>query len=219
MEKFKPLKSNLLEEYSRKRLLIQQRLRDFSYFRSQGTDEEIFGELAYCVLTANTSAKMGERCLPVIRPVLFTATVEEFQERLHAVRCRFWRTRSSYLVQIREFLDGACQMNLRHWLEEFADPLARRDALALPKGMKGIWMKEASHFLRNIGYRGYAILDIHILRSMKEFGVIRAITRPTHRDRYVHLERRLVQFARELQIDLDELDLLLWSRRTGEILK
>jgi len=208
-----------LEEYHAKRFHIQQRLKDFAYFRQEGTDEEIFAELAYCVLTANTSAKMGERCLPAIRPVLMTASMEEFQERLHAVRCRFWRTRSVYLVRIREYLDHVCGLKLRSWLEHFDDPLRRRDALALPEGMKGIGMKEASHFLRNVGYRGYAILDIHILRSMKEFGLMATIQRPATRRRYVALEQKLARFADTLNIDLDELDLLLWSRRTGVILK
>jgi len=212
-------RQSLLEEHGRKHQQIKERLKEFSYFRHQGTDEEIFAELAYCVLTANTSAKMGERCLPAIRPVLMTATLEEFKERLHAVRCRFWNTRSSYLVHIREHLDRLCGLKLKTWLEGFPDLLARRDALAVPKEIKGIAFKESSHFLRNIGYRGYAILDLHIVKTMKEFGLIRSEKRPSNRDQYLKLERKLSQFSEDLQIDLDELDLLLWSRRTGEILK
>ena len=38
--------------------------------------------------------------------------------------------------------------------------------------IKGLGYKEASHFLRNIGFPGYAILDKHILNSLREMGVI-----------------------------------------------
>jgi thermostable 8-oxoguanine DNA glycosylase len=32
-------------------------------------------------------------------------------------------------------------------------------------------------------------------------------------------EERLRSFAREIRIDFDELDLVLWSMKTGEVLK
>jgi thermostable 8-oxoguanine DNA glycosylase len=50
-------------------------------------------------------------------------------------------------------------------------------------------------------------------------GVISTKMRPTTRERYLTIEKRLQQFAVEIGIDMDHLDLLLWSRKTGEILK
>jgi len=79
--------------------------------------------------------------------------------------------------------------------------------------------KEASHFLRNIGFCGYGILDKHILRSLHEFKVIDSPKPPTTRDKYLEIECKLKDFAKKLNIDSDELDLLLWSEKTGEILK
>ena len=80
-------------------------------------------------------------------------------------------------------------------------------------------IKEASHFLRNIGFPGYAILDKHIMNSLREMGVISKKMRHTTRAGYLEIEKRLEQFAAEIGIDMDHLDLLLWSRKTGEILK
>ena len=79
--------------------------------------------------------------------------------------------------------------------------------------------KEASHFLRNVGLRGYAILDKHILRCMAEAGVIETPRPPSTRSRYLATEERLRRFAADLGLDFDELDLVLWSLKTGEILK
>jgi thermostable 8-oxoguanine DNA glycosylase len=43
--------------------------------------------------------------------------------------------------------------------------------------------------------------------------------RPATREGYRAIEQRLERFASEIGIDMDHLDLLLWSRKTGEILK
>ena len=85
--------------------------------------------------------------------------------------------------------------------------------------MSGIGYKEASHFLRNIGYRGYAILDKHILRTLHECGVLESPQPPTTKKKYLATEEQMRNFAAELRINFDELDLLLWSNKTGEILK
>jgi thermostable 8-oxoguanine DNA glycosylase len=41
----------------------------------------------------------------------------------------------------------------------------------------------------------------------------------TTREGYLTIEKRFKQFAEDIGIDMDHLDLLLWSRKTGEILK
>jgi N-glycosylase/DNA lyase len=110
-------------------------------------------------------------------------------------------------------------LRLRERLEGFADPVERRDWLAREKGIKGLGYKESSHFLRNVGYRGYAILDKHILRCLAEVGVIASPQPPSTRARYLATEERLRDFARDLGVDFEELDLVLWSMKTGEILK
>jgi N-glycosylase/DNA lyase len=104
-------------------------------------------------------------------------------------------------------------------IESFESSDARRDFFAKNKGIKGLGYKEASHFLRNIGFPGYAILDKHILNSLREMSIISKGMRPTTRAGYLAIEKRLERFAREIGIDMDHLDLLLWSRKTGEILK
>ncbi|MDT4967868.1 MAG: N-glycosylase/DNA lyase [Acidobacteriota bacterium] len=119
----------------------------------------------------------------------------------------------------RDYLREDCGMRLRDRLGRFDDRLERRDWLAGEGRIKGLGYKEASHFLRNIGFSGYAILDKHVLRSLSELGVIDSPKPPTTRARYIETEERLKRFARKGRIDFDELDLVLWSMKTGEILK
>lgn len=174
--------------------------------------------MVFCIFTAGASARMGMRSIEAVRPLLASGTHDELTRALVS-RHRYPRARSGYIVATREFLERDCRMRLRERLASFDDPFERRDWLARERGVKGLGYKEASHFLRNIGLRGYAILDKHILRSLAEVGVIESPQPPTTRARYLDAEERLRRFARDLRINFDELDLVLWSMKTGEILK
>ena len=110
-------------------------------------------------------------------------------------------------------------MRLRERLKSFRDPFERRDWLATEPRIKGVGYKEASHYLRNIGFKGYGILDKHIVRCLAELGVIDLWKPPTGRNRYLETEARMREFSGDVGIDFDELDLVLWSMKTGEVLK
>src|SRR5512143_1780674 len=208
----------LKKDYRSKKPLIARRLAEFRAVSDKG-DEAIFEERCYCILTAGSSAKMGMRTVEALKALLHTGSLKELQERARLGRVRFWRVRPSYIVETREYLRETCGMKLGRTLESISCRDARRDFLAKNKRIKGIGYKEASHFLRNIGYPGYAILDMHILNSLREMGVIGKRMRPTTRAGYLAIEKRLERFAKDVGIDMDHLDLLLWSRKTGEILK
>ena len=197
---------------------IRARLAEFGAVWGGASDERLWEELVFCIFTAGASARMGLRSVEAVRPLLGACAEEELAGALAGAH-RYPRSRAGYVAVTRRFLEGDCRMRLRERLEGFRDPLERRDWLARERGIKGLGYKEASHFLRNIGLRGYAILDKHILRSLAELGRIESPQPPTTRARYLATEERLREFARDARIDFDELDLVLWSMKTGEILK
>jgi len=123
------------------------------------------------------------------------------------------------VYETREYLREQCGLQLRETLRRFKIADERRDFLAANRGVRGIGYKEASHFLRNIGYRGYAILDKHLLSRLAEFEVIETPKPPSTKTKYLAIEERVKLFAESIGIDFDELDLLLWYTKTGEILK
>jgi N-glycosylase/DNA lyase len=197
---------------------IRARLREFEEVWRTATDARLWEELVYCIFTAGASARMGLGSVEAVRHLLAGGTQRELAAAL-AGRHRYPNSRSGYIVVTREYLEGDCRMRLRERLEGFTDPAERRDWLAREKGIKGLGYKESSHYLRNVGLRGYAILDKHILRCLFEVGVLDSPQPPATRARYLATESRLRDFAREVRIDFDELDLVLWSLKTGEILK
>ena len=197
---------------------IRARLDEFAAVWRAADDARLWEEMVYCIFTAGASARMGLGSVEAVRHLLAGGTHDELAAALQR-KHRYPNSRSGYVVATREFLEGDCRMRLRERLEGFADPFARRDWLARERGVKGLGYKESSHFLRNVGLRGYAILDKHILRCLAEVGVVDTPQPPSTRARYLATEERLRRFARDLAIDFDELDLVLWSMKTGEILK
>lgn len=219
----KPMNQALLHElqtsYVTKRAAIVARLEDFAEVQRSGDDARLFEELVYCIFTAGASAKMGLNAVERVRRHLLKGSHAKLETLLVGAH-RFPRARSGYIVTTRQYLQQECGLRLREKLESFgADGEARRDFFAQSPGVKGIGYKEASHYLRNIGYRGYAILDKHILNTLAECGVIDEAKPPATKKKYHALEESMRKFAAELRIDFDELDLLLWSNKTGEILK
>jgi N-glycosylase/DNA lyase len=211
--------AELQKSYNEKRRQIRRRLDEFAVLRRKADDARLFEELVFCIFTAGASARMGLRSVECVRPHLFTGNHDRLTRALLGAH-RYPRARAGYIVATRGYLKKECGLRMRERLERFGnDNQARRDFLAANPGVKGIGYKEASHYLRNIGYRGYAILDKHILRTLAEYGVIDSPNPPTTKGKYLAVEERMKDFAAATGIDLDELDLLLWSNKTGEILK
>jgi len=127
--------------------------------------------------------------------------------------------RAGYIVHTRKYLIDSINFKLKEKINSFKDSFERRDFFAANPGIKGLGYKEGSHFLRNIGFKGYAILDKHIIRSLCEFGYLDNPKPPSTKKKYLLIEEILKQFAIDIGVDFDELDVLLWSRKTGEILK
>jgi len=209
--------NELKHSYESKKEIIKQRMHEFEEVYKLG-DEAIFTELCFCIFTAGSSAKAGLKCIDAIKDIILTGNAIELENRIQKIH-RYPKARAEYIIHTREYLNQEYNLKIKDLIESFDDRLKLRDFFANNKGIKGLGYKESSHFLRNIGFKGYAILDIHILRSLHEFGIIDNPKPPSTRSKYLEIEAKLKEFAKDIDIDFNELDLLLWSNRTGEVLK
>src|SRR3989344_2212672 len=83
-------------------------------------------------------------------------------------------------------------------------------------------LKEAGHFLRNIGKSDnkIAVLDRHILRNLVDLEVILPEeANISKKQDYWKIEQKFLKFSESINIPIDELDLLFWSNETGKIFK
>jgi N-glycosylase/DNA lyase len=204
--------------YLLKKKEIVSRLREFERWWTDKTDEEIFTELSFCILTPQSRAKFCWDAITALKEedLLLKGNVARIRQKLHCVR--FHNKKAQYVVDARRLFMKNGRISIKPLLGKFADVHERREWLV--KNIRGLGYKEASHFLRNLGFgRDIAILDRHILRNLKFLGVIGEIPESMGRKKYLEIEKNMAEFAREIHIPLAHLDLLLWYKETGEIFK
>ena len=192
--------------------IVRERIEEFKKLGREGDEEELFSELCFCILTANFSAEGGIRIQRALGPSGFLGLGErELEDRLRRLGHRFPSTRAKYIVEARRWLkvvpkllrSGRSSREIRRWLVE---------------NVKGIGMKEASHFLRNVGFMDVAILDYHVLDVLERYDVVSRPKTLTPK-RYEEIESKLEELAEATGLSLGELDLYLWYLETGKVLK
>jgi N-glycosylase/DNA lyase len=191
--------------------LIAQRTQEFKNLGCKG-NKEWFSELCFCILTANSTAKLGIKIQRELGGKGFLELPEaELRKKLRQLGHRFPNARARFIVEARKFC------GIKTIVKNFKD--ARQAREWLQKNVKGIGWKESSHFLRNVGFDNVAILDRHVLAVLREYKLIDEVPRVLACSRYLEIEEKLRKFARRLNIPLGELDLYLWYMKTGNVLK
>jgi N-glycosylase/DNA lyase len=192
---------------------IKERLEEFKLLGTLGEDEW-FSELCFCLLTANSSAKKGIEVQTKIGGGFDTLSQKELSAALKKLGYRFFNKRAEYIIEARKHRKG-----LKKGIQKLATKDTRKAREWLVENVKGMGYKEASHFLRNVGYTDVAILDRHILRTMHENDLIPELPKSLNRVQYLTYENLLRLIAFRFKISLAALDLYLWYMRTGKVLK
>ena len=148
--------------------------------------------------------------------ILLHGSAYAIKKRLHCVR--FHNKKADYVFIARNFFLQNGKISIKKALDRFRNVHECRDWLV--HHIKGLGYKEASHFLRNIGYgENIAILDRHILRNLCRLGILEIMPKSLTRSQYLQIENEMAGFAKQVAIPLSHLDLLLWFTETGEIFK
>jgi N-glycosylase/DNA lyase len=203
--------------YQERKEAIQNRLAEFRQVMTW-KDEEVFGELCFCLLTPQSSAKVCWEAVTALKQktLLLKGQPPELEPYLRSVR--FSDSKGKYIVEARSMFSNDGKIQLKSRISSFYNPFERREWFV--ENVKGLGYKEASHFLRNIGLgEEFAILDRHILRNLNQLGVIPEIPTSITKKRYLEIEEKLRRFAAEIGIPMADLDLLFWSKETGWIFK
>lgn len=204
--------------YNHAKNIIQTRLQEFENIWKKGSEKDIFAELAFCLLTPQSKARVCWQAIERLRNngLLYKGDMNEIRNELKGIR--FKNKKAFYIVWARSFFSKNGKINIRSRLQEISDVNELREWLV--KHIKGMGYKEASHFLRNIGFgKDIAILDRHILKNLKLFNVIQEIPGSLSRKKYLEIEKRMREFSKQIQIPMEHLDFVLWFKETGEVFK
>ena len=192
--------------------IINSRAKEFSEL-GKSSINEIFKELCFCLLTANFSAQGGIKIQKEIGDGFLVLSEIDLAKKLSELGHRFPNARAGYIFLARQKIN-----NLKKILESDESELKKREEIV--KNIKGLGMKEASHFLRNIGYKNLAIIDFHIVDLLVKHNLIE---KPKNKSltpkKYLEIENLLKLIAEKTNLTLGELDLYLWYGETGKVLK
>lgn len=209
---------DLKSYYNKIKKNIKTRIGEFRRIHKK-TDEEVFGELCFCLMTANANALKCDEALRALK-----AGGHHLRSTACRIRpiikgkVRFHNKKADFIVGARRLFKKGRGLDVKSRIDK-GDIIATRDWLV--DNIKGMGYKEASHFLRNIGLGSdIAILDRHILKNLQKYGAIEKVPDSVaSRKVYMEIEDKMRRFSKSVRIPLDELDLLFWSLQTGFIFK
>ncbi|MEW5936502.1 MAG: N-glycosylase/DNA lyase [Candidatus Thermoplasmatota archaeon] len=183
-----------------------------------GSEEDIFLELVFCLLTPQSRARACWAAVEGLRNsgMLWNGGAEDISSELCSVRFR--HTKARRIVAARERFTKDGRLCMRGQISRHPNAYEAREWLV--RSVDGLGYKEASHFLRNIGLgEDLAILDRHVLGRLRALGVIDEIPHSLHRRKYMEIEARMKMLAERINIEMGHLDLVLWCMKTREIFK
>ncbi len=204
------LQSELILKYNHLKSAIKQKLIDF-----ENVDvDKYFYELCFCICTPQSKAQSALLVQNELELLRFRENDFDPADilRRNENYIRFHNQKAARLIEMKSTFN-----NIEKVILSELSPREKREYLV--NNVKGIGMKESSHFLRNIGFRNLAILDRHILRNLVRYGVFDKIPNISTYKLYEDAEVKFMKFASDIEIPIDELDLLFWSQQTGIILK
>ncbi|MBU3896954.1 MAG: N-glycosylase/DNA lyase [Nanoarchaeota archaeon] len=176
--------------------LIKTRMNEFK------NNKDLFNELCFCILTANFNAERSIKIQNNIKD-FSKLTLAELKNTLKKHGHRYPNKRAEYIMEARKHKTCLKNNCTREWIV---------------KNVKGLGMKEASHFLRNVGFTDYAIIDFHIIDLLVKHKIIKQPKTLTPKT-YLEIENKLREMGKKVSLNLAELDLYLWYMETGKILK
>ena len=195
---------NQLDDLKKFYELKKSGIREFINTCSYKDEECLFGELCFCICTPQSRAKYCREAINKLKTdkKLFTAGLDELRNYLKGVR--FPEVKAQRIIEARKKLPELKTMlkseKLREWLME---------------NINGLGQKESSHFMRNIGFKGLPIIDVHIQNFLKKAGKYKDKGSLTKK-RYNELENKFLELAKELKIPPEELDIAIWLYQSGE---
>lgn len=175
----------------------------FAHFGKEKYDVDIFYCMVFCLCAPQTTFKGNMKVNAILREMdYYNVDISQkvLEELLKPVRYNV--TKAKFLKAARERFKSVLEV-VRD--KEFFTPYEKREKLM--KLIKGFGYKTTSHFMRNCGDQELAIIDVHVLKFLKTYGV-------EDKD-YKKLEAEFQRIAREEGVTTAQLDAIVWQRYSG----
>jgi len=192
---------------------------NFSPFMEVVLEADVFSEACFCILTANFRADKSilmQKNLGIqgCKQADYDHILEVLQKHGH----RFARQRAERILALRQVWQDVQQI-----INQLSPAMPYTQVVQARKELKslvnGYGLKEASHFMRNIGVRNIAIIDRHILRFLVDAGLVPKPKAGITNSVYLQAEQAILDLAKHYDLPPSALDLAIFYKQTGMVLK
>ncbi|MDR0676146.1 MAG: N-glycosylase/DNA lyase [Elusimicrobiota bacterium] len=201
---------------------IINRFNDFEKIKQKASEDELFTELCFCLCTPQTKAINADKAIKKLieNNAILTGNNDEIAKYLKGL-VRFHDNKAKYIIEARnKFRDkNTNKIYIKKYIFD-ANKNNKDIREFFYENVKGLGLKEASHFVRNIGLgENIAILDRHILKNLKLLKVIQEIPKTLTKKTYFDIEKKLENFSKKINIKMHHLDFVFWYNETEKIFK
>lgn len=192
-------------------------------------EQQIWAELCLCILSSNVPFELARsstnhlfkegmldtkwllrtnRAKQIIAKELSKPIYLPVKKDGEFRKYRFPRVRARDIVESARTIYAA-DGSMYETLSTSASDKELRNALAMD--IPGLGLKEASHFLRNIGFSSHlAIIDVHVISFLKYLGLIPQRELTLTPNLYFEIENMVQKISASYQLDLAVLDNAIW---------
>jgi len=210
--------------YTSNKKIFEKRLLSFKKLWKDGNDLDLFGELCYCICTSREKAVKAQNAINALMKnnILVKGNYDDIDKVLIENGIALHPQKAERIIKNREIFFPNTK-NVLQIKYDFKDIIKTREDII--NDVAGFGMKEASHFLRNIGFGdNIAILDRHIINQLIKYGIIEKIEKKKSgvsvtKKQYYEIEKLMIQFSKKIMIPMNILDMVLIYVENNEIMK
>jgi len=203
---------------------IKQALSDFEKLRDSD-NSRLFKELVFVILTSQTDAERSWKATEELEKanLLEKGSKQDIAKILEKNGIQYEKNKAAYIIENREMLSQPTLKEPGKGLKiqnKIDSENLEKTRKWFAENIRGLSWKGASHFLRNIGYgNSFAIISGRISSKMFELDYLKDPKQPSGKQEYLKAEKQMQKLSKDLEIEIKELDLVLWSMETGKIFK
>lgn len=218
------MKTTDLEEHlEENRDQIENRIEQFRNLKNSD-EERWFLELTFVILSSQSKAKEAWEAAQKLEELdlLLNGEKDDIEEVLTKFDISYESSKAGYIIKARKNLSQPTLENPGTGLKLKASIPDNEDKARewLVDTVPGISWKGASHFMRNIGYSfQFGIASTHTLSVLSEIGLLESAEPLGSKKDYLEFEEEIEKLAEKINVSPGVLDLVLWSKKTGEVFK